>query len=38
VGIFGVLAAIALVVTHIRHNDAESDRRPEQTAAAGAER
>lgn len=38
VGIFGLLAAIAMVVTHIRHNDAESDRRPEQTAVAGAER
>jgi undecaprenyl-diphosphatase len=38
VGIFGLLAAIAMIVTHIRHNDAEPDRRPEQTAVAGAER
>ena len=38
VGIFGLLAAIAMIVTHIRHNDEEPDRRPEHTAVAGAER
>ena len=38
VGIFGVLAAIAMIVDHIRHNGEEPEQRTEQPALAGAER
>jgi membrane-associated phospholipid phosphatase len=37
-GIFGLLAAIALVVDHIRHNVNESEQPPAESAAAGVER
>ena len=37
-GIFGLLAAIAMIVEHIRNNVDEPPPRPERTAAAGAER
>jgi membrane protein DedA with SNARE-associated domain len=38
VGIFALLAAIVMIVEHIRHNVDEPDQRPEQSALAGAER
>ena len=38
VGIFGLLAAIAMIVEHIRHNVNEPEQPPEQPAVAGAER
>jgi membrane protein DedA with SNARE-associated domain/membrane-associated phospholipid phosphatase len=38
VGIFGLLAAIAMIVDHIRHNVDEPEPPPEQPAVAGAER
>jgi membrane protein DedA with SNARE-associated domain/membrane-associated phospholipid phosphatase len=38
VGIFGLLAAIAMIVDHIRHNVDEPEQRPPEPAVAGAER
>jgi membrane protein DedA with SNARE-associated domain/membrane-associated phospholipid phosphatase len=38
VGIFGLLAAIAMLVDHMRHNVDEPGPRPEQAAVASAER
>jgi membrane protein DedA with SNARE-associated domain/membrane-associated phospholipid phosphatase len=38
VGIFGLLAAIALLIQHMRHNDRERATRPERSAVARAER
>ena len=38
VGIFGLLAAIVMIVEHIRHNVEEPEQRSEQSALAGAER
>jgi undecaprenyl-diphosphatase len=37
-GIFGLLAAIAMVVDHIRHNVDEPEQPPAESAAAGVER
>jgi membrane protein DedA with SNARE-associated domain/membrane-associated phospholipid phosphatase len=37
-GIFGLVAAIAMIVEHMRHNVDEPEPRPEQAAVAGAER
>jgi membrane protein DedA with SNARE-associated domain/membrane-associated phospholipid phosphatase len=38
VGIFGLLAAIAMIVEHIRHNGEEPEQRQDQPAVAGGER